>query len=476
MVFSSTIFLFAFFPIFFLVLYLLPKALWVKNAWIIFGSLCFYAWGAGNFLILVLGTLFIDYILGYLISKYPRYSRFLAGIDVLMNLGILFYYKYFNFFMDNVNSLLTSIGWNPVLYTSVILPLGVSFVILQKMTYCLDLVKGTAQYSKNFFHLVEYLLIFPQIIAGPIVKYGELAQQIVCRKISREDFLTGFKRFSIGLFKKVWIADIVAQTADTVFNAQAIGTVPFDYAWLGALAYTFQIFFDFSAYSDMAIGMLSMMGFHIHENFNKPYAASSIIDFWKRWHISMTSWFREYLYIPLGGNRKGRARTLLNQWIVFLVSGLWHGAAWNFVFWGGYHGSLMCLERVFKKRRPSLNKIPRILSHVRTFLLVMIGFVFFRADNLRQGISFVVNMFNINSYFAHVYPEYVLALDPRECFVFFLAAVICFLPIFKRPYGLLQKAADDHQELCYIGVLVLFMLAALKVITGSISPFIYFRF
>lgn len=391
-----------------------------------------------------------------------------------MNVGILFYFKYFNFYMDSFNAFFSSFGWNPTVFTRVVLPLGVSFVIFQKMTYCLDIAKGKSSVADNYFQLVEYLLIFPKIISGPIVKYNEFADQIKQRALTKEMFLEGFKRFAIGLFKKVWIADIIAQTVDTVFKAHSLGQVPFDYAWIGAIAYTFQIFFDFSAYSDMAIGMLSMMGFSIHENFNKPYTALSLTDFWKRWHISLTSWFREYLYFPLGDNRKGTFRTYLNLWIVFLVSGFWHGAAWNFVFWGAYHGSILCIERAFLLKRTQ--NINHFIRWAITFFTVMIGWVFFRVESIELGFSYIANMFDFSSYYTHVNPEYILNIDLRGWFVFVLATLICFLPLFKKLYGWLEVKMANHQGLYYIGVLALFAVSALKIITGAMSPFIYFRF
>ncbi len=474
MIFSSTIFLFLFCPVFFLTLYISPRNMNLRNAIIIIGSLFFYLWGAGDFFFIVLGTLVIDFLLGNLMYKNSKYTKLCVVLDVAMNVGILLYFKYFNFFMDNINLVFESIGWNSVVLTRVLLPLGVSFVVFQKMTYCLDIAKGTTKPAENFFHLVEYLLIFPQIIAGPIVKYNEIADQIKERTITKEMFRNGFQRFAIGLFKKVWIADIIARIADTVFSAFSSGGIPFDYAWVGILAYTFQIYFDFSAYSDMAIGMLSMMGFRIPENFNRPYTALSITDFWKRWHISMTSWFREYLYFPLGGNRKGTVRTYINQWIVFLVSGFWHGASWNFVFWGAYHGSLLCAERAFLLKRTQ--NVSRLIRVAVTFLLVMIGWVFFRADSVGMGFAYIGSMFNFANYNVHVNPAYILIIDPRTWTILVLAALICFVPLLKKTFQWLQNQTAAHPILRDSGVLVLFLVSALKVITGSNSPFIYFRF
>lgn len=449
-----------------------------QNGWIIFGSLLFYTWGARQFVLVVLGTLFIDYLLGHLIYTHEKYTKLFVCVDVTMNVGILLYFKYLNFFIDNINTIFANIGWNPIVYTKIMLPLGVSFVIFQKMTYCLDIAKKSVVPTRNFFNLMEYLLIFPQIVAGPIVKYNEISSQIKQRQITQEMFLYGFKRFSVGLFKKVWIADVVAEMADSVFGAQAIAPVPFDYAWIGIIAYTFQIYFDFSGYSDMAIGMLSMMGFRIGENFNMPYAATGIVDFWKRWHISMTSWFREYLYFPLGGNRKGVFRTYLNKWIVFLVSGFWHGASWNFVFWGAYHGTMICAESIILPSRPqeSHRNVSRIFRCIGTFFIVMTGWIFFRADTLRTAFSYLINMYDFSSYYLHIKPQFILNIDPLGWSMLVLAALICFFPLFAKTYNWLQVKAAKHSNLCYAGVLILFVLSSLKVITGTESPFIYFSF
>jgi len=474
MIFSSIIFLFVFCPIFFLTLYFSPKSIKIKNGIIILGSMFFYAWGAGDFIFIILGTLIIDYLLGNLIYKYRKYSKLFVILDVAMNVGILLYFKYFNFFMGNINVLFGSIGWNPVVFTSVLLPLGVSFTIFEKMTYCLDISKGTTKPAENFFYVLQFLLIFPKIIAGPIIKYNEISDQIKERTVSKEFFLYGLKRFCIGLFKKVWIADVIARVADTVFGASSVGPIPFDYAWIGIIAYTFQIYLDFSAYSDMAIGMLSMMGFSIQENFNMPYTALSITDFWKRWHISMTSWFRRYLYFSLGGNQKGTVRMYINLWIVFLVSGFWHGASWNFVFWGAYHGFLLCAERVFfLKRTQNINRFIRVAV---TFLLVMLGWVFFRAESISMGFSYIGSMFDFRNYYVHVNPEYILNIDPRTWAVFALAALMCFMPLFKKACSWLQIKVTDYPVLRDIGIIALFAFSALKIITGTISPFIYFRF
>lgn len=480
MIFSSTIFLFAFFPVFFFVLYQIPvqKIKW-QNIWILLGSLFFYIWGAGKFFFVVLGTLVVDYALGGWIAKKRKYTKFFVALDVTINISILLYFKYFNFFFGNINAIVIRFGGEPLSFTRIALPLGISFVIFQKMTYCLDIAKGSTQPAKSYFEVLEYLLLFPQVIAGPIVKYNEVASELKCRSITKMMFLEGFRRFAIGLFKKVHIADALAQIADTAFAAQALGRIPFDYAWLGILAYTFQIYFDFSAYSDMAIGMLAMMGFHIPENFNHPYTAQSISDFWKRWHISMTSWFREYLYFPLGGNRKGALHTYLNLWIVFLASGFWHGASWNFVVWGLWHGSFLISERIFRNRNITVS-MPKALKYLYTTFVVIIGWVFFRADNLQLAFSYIINLFDFGSYFVHVPPEYILTINPYGCLAFVLAVSISFYPLLSQNRKILAGTGIydcmAHGGLYYIGVLILFYISALKIITGSASPFIYFKF
>jgi alginate O-acetyltransferase complex protein AlgI len=474
MVFSSSLFLFGFFPLFFAAYYLAPNKL--KNPVVIICSLFFYAWGARSFVIIVLGTLLVDWLLGNIIAnkrvEQSHIVRICVVVDVVMNIGLLLYFKYFNFFADNINFIFQSFGLKPFSYTKVLLPIGVSFVIFQKVTYCIDIARGNAKPAKNIFHLVEYMLLFPHIIAGPIVKYNEIAEQIKSRDLTWVKFTQGFSRFSIGLFKKVWIADTLAIYADNVFSMGSV--MPWDYAWLGIVCYTFQIFFDFAAYSDMAIGLFSMMGFTINENFNMPYISKSMTEFWKRWHISLTSWFREYLYFPLGGSRKGIFRTYLNQWIVFLVSGFWHGASLNFIFWGAYHGTIICAEKAFILKH--VEKIPKILRWLVTMLLIMIGWVFFRADTIVAGWEYVKNMFDFTDYYVHINPSNIMVIDLRGYVMLALAAIISFFPLLGRTYDAVSGFMRSHKSILAIMSFILFVLASLKIITAQFSPFIYFRF
>lgn len=477
MVFSSSLFIFGFLPIFLILYFIAPKKF--RNIVMVLGSFFFCFWAMPTFIFVVILTLAIDYILGGIIYRnqlakdsYKSSSiiRLCIAFDVIMNLGILIYFKYSNFFLDNMNSIFMSMGLNPFVFTRVILPVGISFVIFQKLTYCLDIAKGICKPAKNFFVLLAYILLFPHVIAGPIIKFGELVDQIEHREHTWEKFYWGFQRFVIGLFKKVWIADVLARYADMAFGAK---TLPFDTAWIGAFAYTFQIFFDFSAYSDMAIGLLAIMGFKISENFNKPYISASITEFWKRWHISLTSWMREYIYFPLGGNRVGKVRTYINLWIVFLISGFWHGASWNYVLWGAYHGGIICAERAYPTEK---NKAPFVLKWAGTLLIIIVGWVFFRATDISHAFAYLRDMFNFANYYKVINPQDVMVIDARGVFTFIIAAVMCFIPMFTRPYAMVTDFFKHRQRLISIMVFMLFCFSLLKIITAQFSPFIYFMF
>jgi alginate O-acetyltransferase complex protein AlgI len=477
MVFSSSLFLFFFLPCFLLCYFLVPNN--NKNAVIIISSLFFYAWGANYFIIIVIITGFIDYKLGNIIKRtrnIPEHVvlyRFCIFIDIIINIGLLIYFKYLNFFVDNINKILTVMGTETVSYTKIILPIGISFVVFQKLTYCLDIAKGQTNPVENFQMFIEYLLVFPQIIAGPILKYNILSSQLKNRVINCRLVTEGFERFAIGLFKKVWIADVLAKYADIAFHGPA-NTIPIYNAWFGIICYSLQIYFDFSAYSDMAIGLLKIMNFSIPENFNHPYISKNINEFWKRWHISLTSWMREYIYIPLGGNRKGNIRTYVNYWIVFLISGFWHGASWNFVLWGIYHGTLLCMEKIiFLKRTEKFHFIVRMGI---TYLLINIGWVFFRSDGLNRAFEYLYQMFNLASINLHPDPKRIIVVDKRGIFIFIVAIVMCFLPAFEKIYNNIKTLFLKNKKMSLFCYLVIFILAALKVGTATISPFIYFRF
>ena len=336
MVFSSITFLFYFLPIFFGIYFLLPRSF--RNWWILIASSVFYAWGAPIFFFILSASTLIDFYLvkGIHQSDAHKTRRLLLILSLIKNVGLLAYYKYANFFIENVNLAIESVGTEPIAAIDVILPIGISFYTFQTITYAMDVYKGRHEPLRHPHLLLLYILSFPQMIAGPIVQFNAIADQITTRRETVDGFLFGFYRFCLGLGKKVLIANTVGAIASGYLGNSDINTSE---AWIGILAYTFQIYFDFSGYSDMAIGLGKMMGFDFPENFDNPYTSRSITEFWRRWHITLGTWMRNYLYIPLGGNRvDSKLRMYANLWIVFLISGLWHGASWNFVVWGAYHG------------------------------------------------------------------------------------------------------------------------------------------
>ena len=374
MVFSSNIFLFFFLPIFLIVYYLTPRKF--RNYTLLLFSLVFYAYGAPDFVLVLVGECIINYYLVRGMAKVKgekiKMKGVLCALSIIMSLGLLIYFKYANFLMENLNAILGWFHHEPVGWMKVALPIGISFFTFQSITYTLDVFRGTTPPSKKLTDYVVYIMMFPQLIAGPIVNYNTVAEQLVSRESTMEGRALGFYRFVIGLSKKVLIANTLALYADQVFgmNYAELSTGS---AWLGILAYTMQIYFDFSGYSDMAIGLGMMMGFRFPENFNDPYTSKSITEFWKRWHMTLGNFIMHYLYIPLGGNRKGKGRMYLNLWLCFLLSGLWHGASWNFVLWGAFHGFFICLDKLFSGKWKST---------LLTFFLVMMGWVLFRADDI----------------------------------------------------------------------------------------------
>lgn len=337
MVFSSIVFLLYFLPVFLLTYFLVPKKF--KNTLILIASIFFYAWGAPKFIFVILITTFLDFHLVKWMDKTSSVTKrkLMLSLSVFINLGLLFYFKYSNFFIENVNEALSVFGVNNIHWTKLVLPIGISFYTFETITYVVDVYRKTHKPLTNFWDYQLYIILFPKLIAGPIVRYHDLADQIVDRKETIDDKLIGFYRFALGLGKKVLIANHMGLVADEIF-AKDLSELDTMTAWVGSIAYTFQIYFDFSGYSDMAIGLARMMGFKFPENFDNPYTSKSITEFWRRWHMTLGSWMKNYLYIPLGGNKVNNLRLYMNLWLVFLVSGLWHGASWSFIFWGAYHG------------------------------------------------------------------------------------------------------------------------------------------
>ncbi len=474
MVFSSLTFLFYFFPAFFLAYYLVPARF--KNAVILCGSILFYSWGAPRFIFVILGTTIADFYIVRTMSAATRKKirQLLLALSLSINLGLLFYFKYSNFFADNLSVLLEGLGIGRLSWPQLVLPIGISFYTFETLTYVVDVYRGVHKPLRSFFDYQLYIILFPKLIAGPIIRFGDFADQVYNHTLNDnvDNRLRGIYRFLIGLGKKVIIANALGVTTNVVFTlspAELTTTA----AWFGALNYTFQIYFDFSGYSDMAIGLGLMMGFRFPENFNNPYAALSITDFWRRWHITLGAWMRNYLYIPLGGNRAGKPwRTYLNLFIVFLASGLWHGAAWGFIIWGCYHGLFLVLERLFLA---DVLKRAGKLVVLYTFPVVLISWVFFRTEHLDTAGNFLYTMFVWK-------PDVSMWHPTREnVIILAIAALTSFSGLTSAGTWLCNKVfGSDYSPalhvLMFLGTLVLFVVCVGKISASSFDPFIYFRF
>ncbi len=467
MVFSSLTFLCVFFPAVFLLYYLLPS-MPAKNALLIISSLLFYAYGEPVYVLLMAGSASLNYLYGLWIGRAGKKKPVLA-LAVGTNFLILGIFKYADMLIDTCNRLTGA--QIPLIRVS--LPIGISFFTFQALSYLIDVYRGQVKAQKNYAHMLLYISFFPQLIAGPIVKYHDIERQISNRTFDLEQTAEGFRRFIVGLSKKVLLSNTAALAADAVFAAELaqVGALA---AWIGAVSYLFQIYFDFSGYSDMAIGLGRMFGFTFQENFNYPYISCSVQEFWRRWHISLSTWFKEYLYIPLGGNRKGRVRTYVNKLFVFFCTGLWHGADWTFVIWGLYHGLFLLLEGILP-----VKKLPRALGHIYTMLVVCAGFVIFRADTLSQGAALIGKMFTglpagrdtMGFALQQINPLLVLVL------VICLFASCPLKSLRSRLPGrwekILARVGNPSAYVCSIALLVLCMLSLSG---GTYNPFIYFRF
>jgi alginate O-acetyltransferase complex protein AlgI len=475
MVFSSNFFLLAFLPLFFLAYYVSPYKF--RNGIILIGSLFFYAWGAPKFIFVLLLSLFIDfYLVNIIYTSSGRQKKMVLAVSLFLTIGLLCYFKYANFFVENVDWLLSALGEERIVgWVSIALPIGISFITFHKITYAIDAYRNVHKPLEKFGDYVLYILMFPHQIAGPIVRFNEIADQIENREQQEtiDNRLNGVFRFVIGLAKKVIIANPLGNVANEVFDLQ-LGDISTFAAWIGILAYTFQIYFDFSGYSDMAIGLAKMMGFTFPENFNLPYISKSITEFWRRWHITLGRFMRDYLYIPLGGNKVSKSRLLLNLWIVFLVSGLWHGASWTFVVWGAYHGFLLILDRLFLLKW--LERLFSPISVLITFLFAVIGWVFFRATDLHFAFGFIGQLFSFSS---HIHTS--LELSTRFWFILLLAVVICFYPLLRKNNdSLISRIELRLPKIVLISraaVLLLLLVICISDFNGSeFNPFIYFRF
>jgi alginate O-acetyltransferase complex protein AlgI len=477
MVFSSPFFLFVFLPIIIILIGIGKKNL--HNSILLIASLVFYSWGSVSQTPIFLASILLNYLFGILISnRKGKSAKLILALAVTVNLTLLGYFKYFNFLIQNINILRTSAGAEPVITDQVALPIGISFFTFHALSYVIDVYRKKVAVQKNLLDLALYISFFPQLIAGPIVRYIDVADQFKNRILSIEKASAGMQRFIFGFAKKVIVANTMAYLADQIFNAP-VEHISSGVAWLGALAYTFQIYFDFSGYSDMAIGLAKIFGFDFPENFNYPYVADSIKEFWHRWHISLSTWFRDFLYIPLGGNRISERRTILNLLIVFFCTGFWHGASWTFVFWGMYHGLFLLIERT--RFNQLLLKMWRPFRIGYTFIVVLLGWVFFRSETISAAFDYVGKMCFIGSQ-KEVQLFTVEYIDTKIILLFIFAALYSFR-VFRWLIEFIQTGAqrrNSYQVLFASGKFVvglaLLFVAISYLAASTYNPFIYFRF
>lgn len=464
MVFSSMVFLCVFLPAAFCLHLLLP-GMRAKNFLLVVASLVFYAYGEPIYVILLVASSAGNYILARLTGECPKIRKLTMTLAVVINLGLLVIFKYSGFLVDTFNSV-TGAG---IPVPQVRMPIGISFFTFQALSYVIDVYRGDASVQKSFGKVLLYISFFPQLIAGPIVKYHDVEAEINNRKQTPEEIGKGIRRFIAGLSKKVLIANTMGLVADNLFGAAATG-ITGPGAWLGAVSYMLQIYFDFSGYSDMALGLGMMFGFHFHENFDYPYISASIREFWRRWHMSLSGWFKEYLYIPLGGNRRGKFRTVVNKMIVFVCTGIWHGASFNFLFWGIYHGFFLMLEEYIPFIGKKGGKLKSFFQHVYALLVVCVGFVFFRADTMKQGCFWIREMFTDFGWKASAMSLTLQQLTPVYL-VTLAAALVAAVPV-----NSMLKKYKWYEGFTYVLSLAGFALCVLSLAGGTYNPFIYFRF
>lgn len=461
MVFSSITFLFYFLPIVLAIYYMVPNKL--KNIVLLISSFLFYFYGEPKYILLMISTIIFTYIFGILIDKYKNHSKLFLIISIVIIVGLLMYFKYINFIIENINLILS----NKIDFGYIVLPIGISFYIFQMLSYLIDVYKKEAKVQKNILKLAMYISLFPQLIAGPIVRYTTIEEQIEKRNYTFEKFSLGVRRFIVGLGKKVLIADVLGELNTIIFGGNEISVLHY---WLYAISGMLQIYFDFSGYSDMAIGLGKMLGFDFFENFNYPYIATSITDFWRRWHISLSTWFRDYVYIPLGGNKVSKIKWLKNILIVWILTGLWHGAAWNFVIWGLYFGILLIVEKVFLEKY--LKKIPKILARIYTLLIVMISFIIFNGDSVTDILQNIGGLFGINN-ISLVSKESIYYF--KSYFIIIIISIIGSTPILK---SIISTKKSNKIINCIepIALLLILIISTSYIIDSSFSPFLYFRF
>lgn len=467
MVFSSISFLLYFLPLALLIYYFLGKS-W-RNAGLLIISILFYAWGAPKFVFLLLLSTYIDFYLVRALSRAPegRQRKGWLSMSIILNVGLLLYFKYAGFFVESFSTLLNSWGIGTIIHFEILLPIGISFYTFQTLTYSIDVYRREVAPLEKARDYLLYIFLFPQMIAGPIVRFSSIAEEIRNRRVDLQQLELGMHRFALGLGKKVLIANPCGAIADR-YLALDYNQLSSPDAWIAILAYTFQIFFDFSGYSDMAIGLGRMLGFTFPENFNRPYRSRSITEFWQRWHITLGSWMRDYLYIPLGGNKKGRSRTYLNLWLVFLISGLWHGASWNFVAWGAFHGLLLVIERIFRNQSLPF-KLPDLLKMSLTFILVVLGWVLFRIEEFPDAAEFYQRLFAGGLVLGQ-------ELKNFDLFILICGALLSFWPIRGFDSLELKQSTSVIANLKLFRSLSLILFSLMGLAASGFNPFIYFRF
>lgn len=478
MLFNSPLFLLGFIPLF-LVTYFAVPGIRLRNVVIVLFSTFFFAWGDPVFVGYVIAGTGVD----YLIIKHVLSNQSLSAgvrstalvVAILINVAALLFFKYANFFVDQFQPLLQLAGLERPSWYGVALPLGISFIAFHKISFVLDLYKQRTSPPASFVDALLYVLFFPQLIAGPIIRYHDIGQQIRTRSHSSEEFIAGFFRFTRGLAKKVLIADPAGDIANAIF-ALPPESLPAHYAWLGVLAYTIQIYFDFSGYSDMAIGLGRMVGFRFPENFNQPYTAKSVTDFWQRWHMTLSKWMQLYLYIPLGGNKVAPWRMYFNLWIVFLISGFWHGAAWTFILWGAYFGLFLTFEK-FCEQRGWVFSAPAVVKQLLTFVIIMNSWVLFRADSLEYAMRLLGRMYGLIPQLQPTAEPFALIFPPHGLAVIVLGMVIAMIPLpeaLRRLEGVKDSIRLDTMR--WASGMLLFVMSLAAILASGSSSFLYFRF
>ena len=461
MVFSSSVFLFIFLPII-IIVYYLPffKNRKIRNFVLLLFSLGFYWYGEPKFVFVMIISIIINWIIGLLIDKYNKHKKIFVILSCIYNVGLLFIFKYLGFVSENISKLI-----NNNITIKIILPIGISFFTFQMMSYVFDVAKGNVKCQKNLINLALYVSMFPQLIAGPIVRYETVENEIVNRKENWNDFSEGMCRFIKGLAKKIFIANNIAVLADFIFNSD-LTKISAATAWLGAIAYTLQIYYDFSGYSDMAIGLGRIFGFHFDENFNYPYIAKTISDFWRRWHISMGTWFKDYIYIPLGGNRLNKLKNIRNLFIVWLLTGIWHGANWNFIVWGLMYFVLIVIEKLINLKNKKIK-----IGHLYTMFFVIIGWVLFRTESLNQCFTYLKVMFD----YKNLIDIYAINLL-KQFSIFIVLGIVFAFPIIPTIKKYINKNKKLELILYTISIILLYLLDIIYVVKSGYNPFIYFNF